>query len=59
MWPVIDMKNSGDDLEVVNLDILCRRAVDRSLRELIDIDIEYFGTNDLLLYISDRYYYTF
>ncbi|GFP81206.1 F-box protein skip19 [Phtheirospermum japonicum] len=54
MWRVIDMRNSGDDLEIVNLDILCRRAVDRSLGELIDINIEYFGTDDLLLYISDR-----
>ncbi|KAL6500628.1 hypothetical protein OROHE_025425 [Orobanche hederae] len=48
MWRVIDMKLSDD------ADIMCRRAVDRSQGELIDINIEDFGTDDLLRYISDR-----
>ncbi|KAL3643705.1 hypothetical protein CASFOL_014520 [Castilleja foliolosa] len=47
LWRVIRMTRSGDD-------VLCRRAVDRSQGELIDIHIEYFGTDDLLHYISQR-----
>ncbi|KAL3643694.1 hypothetical protein CASFOL_014509 [Castilleja foliolosa] len=33
---------------------LCRRAVDLSQGELIDINIDYFGTDGLLYYISER-----
>ncbi|KAL3616606.1 hypothetical protein CASFOL_014530 [Castilleja foliolosa] len=55
IWRVIDIENSGDGLRTPHhCEILCRRAVDRSLGELIDIDILYFGTDDLLLYISER-----
>ncbi|KAL3619480.1 hypothetical protein CASFOL_037050 [Castilleja foliolosa] len=47
LWRVIDIKNSGDD-------VMCRRVVDRSQGELIDINIEYSGTDDLMHYISER-----
>ncbi|GMN38428.1 hypothetical protein TIFTF001_007669 [Ficus carica] len=33
---------------------LCRHAVDRSCGGLLDINIDYFGTDDLLEYITDR-----
>ena len=33
---------------------LCRHAVDRSCGGLLDINIDYFGTDDLLKYITDR-----
>ncbi|KAL3643695.1 hypothetical protein CASFOL_014510 [Castilleja foliolosa] len=55
IWRVIDMENSGDLIETAKYcEFMCRRAVDRSLGELIQINIEFFGTNDLLLYISER-----
>ncbi|KAL6558833.1 hypothetical protein OROMI_019183 [Orobanche minor] len=54
MWRVIDM-NLSDDFQIFcNSDSMCRRAVDRSQGELIDINIVGFGTDDLLRYISDR-----
>ncbi|KAF2317847.1 hypothetical protein GH714_041163 [Hevea brasiliensis] len=33
---------------------MCRHAVDRSSGGLVDVNIEYFGTDDLLQYIADR-----
>ena len=55
MWRCIDMQNTGNLWEVpYNLEKMCRHAVDRSRGQLIDINIEYFGTDDLLLYISQR-----
>ncbi|KAI3466856.1 hypothetical protein Pfo_023519 [Paulownia fortunei] len=55
MWRCIDMRNTGDLWEMpYNLEKMCRQAVDRSQGQLTDINIEYFGTNDLLLYISQR-----
>ncbi|KAL3616855.1 hypothetical protein CASFOL_039249 [Castilleja foliolosa] len=55
MWRVIDVKDFDDDHELFfSDDFICRRAVDRSQGELIDINIEYFGTDDLLRYISER-----
>ncbi|XP_042042648.1 F-box protein SKIP19-like [Salvia splendens] len=53
MWRSIDMRNTGDLWEMpYNLDKVCRYAVDRSQGQLIDINIEYFGTDELLHYIS-------
>jgi hypothetical protein len=56
MWRSIDMRNLGDiwdmDYDMVKI---CRHAVDRSSGALLHINIEYFGTDDLLLYIADRY----
>lgn len=55
MWRCIDMKNTGDLWEIpYNLERMCRHAVDRSQGQLSDINIEYFGTDELLLYISQR-----
>lgn len=53
MWRVIDMRNLGD-LWALPYDLvkMCRHAVDRSKGQLEDINIEYFGTDDLLTYIS-------
>lgn len=56
MWRVIDMHNSGDSYDMDHdLEIMCRHAVDRSCGQLIDINIEYFGTDELLQYITRRY----
>ncbi|XP_028759197.1 F-box protein SKIP19 [Neltuma alba] len=54
IWRTIDMQNLGD-LHIMpdDLEILCRRAVDRSCGQLVDINVEYFGTDDLLKYITD------
>lgn len=59
MWRVIDMHNLGDlhDMEY-NLEIMCMHAVFRSHGQLVDINIEYFGTDDLLRYITRRYLLT-
>lgn len=56
MWRVIDMRNLGD-LHAMPycLEKMCRHAVDRSEGQLIDINIEYFGTDELLDYIVERY----
>lgn len=55
MWRVIDMRNSGNLWEMeYNLEKMAAHAVDRSSGELVDINIEYFGTDELLEYISDR-----
>lgn len=49
------MRNLGNLWEMpFNLEKMCRYAVDRSQGQLIDINIEYFGTDELLLYISQR-----
>ncbi|XP_051141211.1 putative F-box/LRR-repeat protein 23 [Andrographis paniculata] len=51
MWKVIDMRDSLPDF---NIEIMCREAVDRSQGQLTDINIGYFGTDELILYISER-----
>ncbi|KAJ9163272.1 hypothetical protein P3X46_022958 [Hevea brasiliensis] len=55
MWRSIDMHNLGDlwDMDY-DLGRMCRHAVDRSSGGLVDVNIEYFGTDDLLQYIADR-----
>ncbi|XP_022642671.1 F-box protein SKIP19 isoform X2 [Vigna radiata var. radiata] len=51
LWCTIDMSNSGDmDLQ---LGIICRRAIDYSCGHLLRINIEHFGTDDLLRHITD------
>ncbi|CAG7859812.1 unnamed protein product [Brassica rapa] len=52
MWRKIDMRNSGDF--VLNLEMMCRHAVDRSQGGLVEIDIWHFGIDSLLSYIADR-----
>ncbi|KAF8052686.1 hypothetical protein N665_1520s0004 [Sinapis alba] len=55
MWRKIDMYNHGDLGSMgFDLEIMCRHAVDRSQGGLLDIDIWYFGTDELLNYIADR-----
>ncbi|KAL0363610.1 UNVERIFIED_CONTAM: F-box protein SKIP19 [Sesamum calycinum] len=55
MWQSIDMRNEGNLWEMpYDLEKMCRHAVDRSQGQLIDINIEYFGSDELLLYISQR-----
>ncbi|KAK4796663.1 hypothetical protein SAY86_028989 [Trapa natans] len=52
-WRTIDMRNGGDIWDMdEDLDIMCRQAVDLSCGGLIDINIEYFGTDELLQYIT-------
>ncbi|KAE8702146.1 F-box protein SKIP19 [Hibiscus syriacus] len=55
IWRSIDMRNSGDlhDKDY-GLKKMCAHAVDRSCSGLLDINIEYFGTDELLSYISER-----
>lgn len=55
MWRVIDLSYSGyvDDIGFY-VGIIARKSVDLSCGKLIDFRIDYFGTNDLLHYISNR-----
>ncbi|KAM7270874.1 hypothetical protein ACFE04_030088 [Oxalis oulophora] len=54
MWRRIDMRrNHGDDIHI-DLEMMCRYAVDLSDGQLIDINLEFFGTNQLLHYIAHR-----
>ncbi|KAG2330789.1 hypothetical protein Bca52824_001969 [Brassica carinata] len=62
LWRKIDMCNSGDlgeDLAYltltlgINLEIMCRHAVDLSRGGLVEIDIWHFATDSLLNYIAD------
>ncbi|XP_030512032.1 F-box protein SKIP19-like [Rhodamnia argentea] len=55
MWQSIDMRNTGDFLEMdLDLELMCRHAIDRSHGGCVDINIEYFGTDELLKYTTDR-----
>lgn len=49
------MHNSGE-LRNMDYDLakMCVHAVDRSCGHLLDINVEYFGTDALLRYISER-----
>lgn len=53
MWRVIDMQNHGDLCDLpYDLDIMCRHAIDRSQGQLVDINIEYFGNDELMEYLA-------
>lgn len=56
MWHTIDMRNLGD-LHGMDHDLekMCIHAIDLSCGQLQDINIKYFGTNDLLTYITQRF----
>ncbi|XVE94242.1 hypothetical protein REPUB_Repub01dG0264700 [Reevesia pubescens] len=55
MWRSIDMWNLGDLHDMpYSLEKMCMHAIDRSCGGLVDINIEYFGTDDLLTYITQR-----
>jgi F-box/leucine-rich repeat protein 2/20 len=47
------MRNTGEPDYTLDLKALCHRAVDYTCGHIIDINIEYFGTNDLLHHIAD------
>lgn len=56
MWRKIVIDNRGDRASFkYDLESMCRHAVDRSQGGLLEIDIEYFGTDKLLDYIADRF----
>ncbi|KAF4363055.1 hypothetical protein CsatB_001755 [Cannabis sativa] len=52
MWRTIDMRNDGDPDSDLDLEQMCCDVVDRSYGQLLDINIEYFGTDELLHYIT-------
>lgn len=53
VWRKIDMYNIGETGSNLSLDRMCRDAVDRSCGSLVDMNIEYFGNDALLKYITD------
>ncbi|XP_024018927.1 F-box protein SKIP19-like [Morus notabilis] len=53
VWRKINMYNLGEAGLNMVLDRMCRHAVNRSRGNLVDINIEYFGNDDLLKYITD------
>ncbi|XP_068323369.1 F-box protein SKIP19-like [Pyrus communis] len=56
MWRTIDMHNDGDlDEMPYNLEKMCHLAVDRSCGTPVYINVEHFGTDDLLKYITDSW----
>ncbi|CAL9233108.1 unnamed protein product, partial [Arabidopsis halleri] len=54
MWRRIDMRNPRNLGGMMDMEIICRHAVDRSQGSLVEIDIGYFGTDSLLNYMADR-----
>lgn len=53
MWCTIDMRNdgySGHDF-YLKMENMCRLAVDRSCANLVDINVQNFGSDELLEYI--------
>ncbi|XP_062094874.1 putative F-box/LRR-repeat protein 23 [Humulus lupulus] len=52
MWRTIDMRILGDTDTDLDLEKMCSDVVDRSCGQLVDINIEDFGTNELLRYIT-------
>ncbi|KAK3039746.1 hypothetical protein RJ639_027403 [Escallonia herrerae] len=55
MWSTVDMRNAGD-LGYASADLvkMAMHAVDRSCGQLVDINIEHFGGDDLLKHIGNR-----
>ncbi|PNY10395.1 F-box protein skip19-like [Trifolium pratense] len=54
LYHTIDMPNIGTDLSMDwYLELLCNRAVDYSSGQVTDINIEHFGTDDVLNHIAD------
>ncbi|XP_047309292.1 putative F-box/LRR-repeat protein 23 [Impatiens glandulifera] len=54
LWKSIDMHHFGDLLDRDVLVEMTKHAIDRSCGQLIDINLVYFGNDDLLKYITDR-----
>ncbi|XP_057463090.1 F-box protein SKIP19-like isoform X2 [Actinidia eriantha] len=56
MWRTIDMYDPGDlPNKAYDLEKMAMHAIDRSCGELVDIKVEYFGTDELLQYIAERF----
>ena len=53
MWLKIVMHDLGESMEF-DLEIMCRHAVDRSQRGLVEINIWHFATDSLLNHIAER-----
>ncbi|ONI11104.1 hypothetical protein PRUPE_4G087900 [Prunus persica] len=55
-WRTIDMRVDPDDQRHIGYDFekMCSHAIDRSSGNLIDINVDHFGTDELLKYITDR-----
>ncbi|XP_058757165.1 putative F-box/LRR-repeat protein 23 [Vicia villosa] len=53
LYRIINMPNLGDPETNSELEVLCHRAIDYSCGNAIDINIEYFGTDDLLCHIAN------
>jgi hypothetical protein len=56
MWRAVDMRNPDNQWEDYELERMCRDAVNRSCGQLVDINVENFGTDKLLRHIADRYF---
>jgi uncharacterized protein YbdZ (MbtH family) len=56
MWRAVDMSNADNYWNDYDLERMCRDAVDRSCGQLVDINLEYFGTDELLRHIADWYF---
>jgi hypothetical protein len=57
MWRAVELRYSGNRWGFpYHLETMCRHAVDRSCGQLVDISIEYCGTDELLRHIADRYF---
>ncbi|XP_030510400.2 F-box protein SKIP19 [Cannabis sativa] len=50
MWRTIDMRNLGDPGYGLDFIKMCSNVIDRSCGQLVDLNIEYFGTDGLLLH---------
>ncbi|GMN54580.1 hypothetical protein TIFTF001_023700 [Ficus carica] len=58
LWRIIDMRNLSSlsqwSFLLLNLKAMCRRAVDRSSGELVEIFLENSATSELLMYNAER-----
>ncbi|XP_047942036.1 putative F-box/LRR-repeat protein 9 isoform X2 [Salvia hispanica] len=54
LWRVIDFSNPRQGIFNDEYNVMCRRAVDRSQGQLVDLTIQYFGDDALLDYIVHR-----
>jgi hypothetical protein len=58
MWRAVHMRNPEAPYWEFPYDLekMCRHAVDRSCGQLVDINVENSGTDELLRHIADRYF---
>ncbi|KAG6416419.1 hypothetical protein SASPL_123849 [Salvia splendens] len=54
LWRVIDFSNPRQGIFNDEYNVMCRRAVDHSQGQLVDLTIHYFGDDALLDYIVQR-----